>query len=50
MLTYVLKELSDLGGERSGLNAVTLASSDSFVGSNKIVSGKGIVRERMLGI
>lgn len=50
MLTYVLKELSDLGGERSGLNAVTLASSDSFVGSNKIVAGKGIARERMLGI
>lgn len=50
MLTYVVKELSDLEGERSGLNAVTLASSDSFMGSNNIVAGKGIARERMLGI
>lgn len=42
---------SRFGGERRNcLNAVTLAFSDSFMGGNELVTGKGIARERTLGI
>lgn len=38
-------------GERCNcLNAVTFTFSDSFMGGNELVTGKGIARERTLGI